>query len=127
MSVRTNADKGNITLYVNGIKLETINVLNGWANFTINNISGEVSAVNVFAVYEANSQYAGAFNSTTFNVTKYNTTIYASSNVNNITVNVLPDVTGSVIVTFNGINFTAQINGSGVAVITLPKVPGTYN
>ena len=127
VSVRTDADKGNITLYMNGVKVETVNVLSGWANFTINNISGEASTVNVFVVYEANSQYAGAFNSTTFDVTKYSTTIDAVCDVNNITVKVLPGVTGSVIVTFNGVNFTSQVNSSGVAVISLPKVPGTYN
>ena len=127
VSVKTNVDKGNVTLYVNGVKLETVNVVNGWANFTINNISGEAATVNVFAVYEANSQYAGAFNSTTFNVTKYTTTIDAVSNVNNITVKLLPGTTGSVIVTFNGINFTSQVNASGVGFISLPKVPGTYN
>ena len=126
VSVKTNVDKGNVTLYLNGIEFNRTSVVNGWANFTIKSISGDLATVNVFVVYEANDEYAGAVNSTTFNVNKYPSSIEATSNKNNITVRVGINATGSVIVTFNGINYTASVNDSGVAVISLPNAPGSY-
>ena len=126
VSVKTNVDKGNVTLYLNGVVFNTTGVVDGWANFTIKSISGDLAVVNVFVVYEANDEYAGVVNSTTFNVDKYPSSIEATSNKNNVTVKVISGATGSVIITFNGINYTAAVNASGVAVVSLPNVPGSY-
>ena len=127
VNVKINAE-GNVILYVNGMEFDNIVISDGWANFTIPSISADVNLVNIFAIYESNGYYTSAFNSTTFNVEKYNTTISASSNNVNVTVQLLIGTTGNVIVTFNGVNYTGVVNSAtGVAVVTLPKVSGTYN
>ena len=126
VSVKTNVGEGNVTLYLNGIEFNTTSIVNGWANFTIKSISADSQTVNVFVVYEANDIYAGAVNSTTFNVNKFTSSFDVTSSENNVTVRVDAGATGSVIVTFKGVNYTAIVNDSGVAVISLPNVPGSY-
>ena len=126
VSVKTNVGEGNVTLYLNGIEFNTTSIVNGWANFTIKSISADSQTVNVFVVYEANDIYAGAVNSTTFNVNKFTSSFDVTSSENNVTVRVDAGATGSVIVTFKGVNYTAIVNASGVAVISLPNVPGSY-
>ncbi|WP_296858056.1 Ig-like domain-containing protein, partial [uncultured Methanobrevibacter sp.] len=126
VSVKTNVDKGNVTLYLNGVEFNVTSVVDGWANFTIKSIAGDFATVNVFVVYEANDEYAGVVNSTTFNVNKFSSSFDVSSFENNVTVCVDVGATGSVIVTFKGVNYTAVVNASGVAVVSLPNVPGSY-
>ena len=120
---------GEVIINVDGTDY-TATVENGQATIVIPGLPYGQYALNV--QYSGDDKYKARNTTVTFNVNKQSTTMKATARTvkvgDNVTVNVklASDVTGEVIITVDGVDYTATVE-DGVASIVLPDLPaGQY-
>ena len=120
---------GEVIINVDGVNY-TATVENGAATIVIPDLPYGQYALEV--QYSGDDKYKARTTTVTFNVNKQTTTMKATARTvkvgDNVTVNVAlaSDVTGDVIISVDGVNYTATVE-NGVASIVIPDLPaGQY-